>query len=165
MTKFHPDDNLDSAYKWSLELTAPNKLPNSLKELDKITDLVNKTDGILCALYAVYNSGNEEAKKYYLSMVSAFTKNLIPDIADEKQRASITFKVWFGCLYAAKMIDVVRNITPEERKDVFEKYILPLANKDDFVKFGVEIAKSFMESRSQQYSLDGIPDDLKMRIV
>lgn len=62
-------------------------------------------------------------------------------------------------MYAAKEIDVRRNIIPDDRKRVFVKYIHPLAEQDILIRSGVEIAKQFMDSRQESCSLEGIPDD------
>lgn len=154
------EPNLRAALEWANEIDSTNSiLPGSLRDVDKRAEIVNQLDSNFGIIQATY-SADDEAKKDYIKQMAELSRAYMPDVQDDTKRVSIVFKLWAGCLCAAKTIALETRSgpnTPEMRKYLFEELINPLADLDRVYRGGVEAAKVFKDLRNQPCFFDGVP--------
>ncbi len=154
------EPNLRTALEWANELSVSSpSIPKSLIDVERRAEIINQLDGNFESIAAAYTTSRDVKKEYFNQMAES-TKTLLPEMLKDKERVSIIFRMWSGCLCAAKTIALETRSgdnTPELRKCLFNELINPLAELDPIYKAGVETAKAFKELRDQPYSFEGVP--------
>lgn len=151
---------MDIALAWANDLGSPPGLPESLRDRKKRAEFLDGLDKYFGNIAGVYLESDVREKEEYLRLIAELSEGVITDVADSLGRVNITFRLWSGCLWAAKTIALETRDglnTPEERESQFRKNINIRAQKDPIFHAGVESAKYFKERRGQSYSFDGLP--------
>jgi hypothetical protein len=156
------EPNLQVALKWSKELPTYRELPNSLSNIRDRAYFIDGVDHLLGEASYYFSSSNQQAKEAYIKRLSSKAKELLPELMPSTNEvvANLVFRLWFGCLAAAKTIALETKSgpnTPEVRRVAFEQVISPLCIEDAIIRAGVGVAKTFKEIRMEKYSLEGVP--------
>ncbi len=156
------EPNLRVALEWANKIDTTNSgLPGSLSDVNKRAKIVNKLDSNFGIIQGVYDA-DDKTKEDYIRQMAELSRAYMSDVQDDVKRVSIIFKLWSGCLSAAKTIALETrsgpNI-PEIRKRTFDELINPLADLDPIYRAGVEAAKVFKDLRNEPCSFDGVPKD------
>lgn len=100
-----------------------------------------------------------------LRTIADLSADVMPELASELTRVSVTLVLWAGCITAAKAIafDTRSGInTVTGRAEAF-LVIDRLAAEDALFCAGVEAAPAFKACREQDYILDGVPERSAVR--
>ena len=142
--------NMSTALEWANSLGAPPKLPGSMKSPYQRAKLVQC---IGCNLV----SGNEQLhelpageQQRRKNIITKLSEDYMPDVKDPTARLNVTFRLYSGCLMAAKTIAFdTRNgaNTPETREHVVSKILEALCSEDKIFEAGVGSCARAQEAR------------------
>ena len=153
------DATMDILLHWATEVDSVNELPESLEDnplkqallvqhIDKFLNLSMRIKfGDRFPSYLIDISETE--KRYFLQELkqeNALANIFLPDIQEGAKRETIALKLWVGATTGAKSTRVTYNVPGgegeynlEQRKVGFQKAD-QLANKDEIVRMGVQVA-------------------------
>lgn len=156
------EPNLSASIKWAEDIGSPMELPLDLQDKQKRADFVDKINHLFGNISGFYGA-SEEVKNKYVKQLANEVRRILPRLkANNQQIANLTFRLWCGCLSAAKTIALRTRSgvnTPESRKETFEKSINPIALSDEIYKAGVGAAKHFKKLKKEPISLSGVPEN------
>lgn len=162
------EPNLRVALEWADEIDPTSlTLPDSLMDINKRAEIVNQLDGNFGIIQKVYIA-DDKTKEDYIRQIAELSRACMSDVQDDVKRVSVIFKLWSGCLSAAKTIALETRSgpnTPEIRKQTFDELINPLADLDVIYRGGVEAARVFKDLRNQPYSFKGVPKETAIIII
>jgi hypothetical protein len=137
-------------------------MPILIAEPEEIADIVHRIDGPLIDNSDVRKIGMQEKKlrESRVAEIACARLSYIP-FAPYKI-VSCVLRMWSGCLASAETIALETRSgpnTPEKREKNFRK-IDSIATKDPYYLMGVVSSPYFKKLRKQEYSLEGVPEDL-----
>ena len=166
------DPNMALAYSFAIGLGPSPALPNSLLDVGRRAELVDRIDDVFLVT---------EAHEYGLDFgqlgsamtrlgarlcaIASTTEALIPEVTNVLERLNIVLRLWAGCLDAAKTIAHETRSgpnVPQARAGIF-CMIDERAAGDAVYAAGVEAAPAFKRLRQQGYSLEGVPAQSRVR--
>jgi hypothetical protein len=155
------DPNMSIAYECAELLGHIDSIPESLKEVIKRAKYLDFVDKKMIMGSKLWEFNNKQQIQSFLANMDEKSIPWIYDIADRKQRISITLRLWAGCLDAAKNLRdktaTEQIITPERRARAFKGNIDLKASSDPIYFAGVEAAPILKKLRNEPIFTDGIP--------
>lgn len=141
----------------------PLPLPSTLADVQARATLILTIDKPLL----VDGAGIHQWRGFgiHLEEIGKRSEPVMPELPEDFDRVSLALRLWAGCITAAKAIRPETRSgpnNPEGRAQQFEN-IDALAARDAIYAAGVEAAPVFLDSRNQEYSLDGVPPDFPVR--
>lgn len=155
---------IDPSMHWAIQLAdrigPPPSVPASLVNVADRVRIVEEFETRVCRQWDSSSPTNWLASLARLSTELAQDSQIIPDAADQGERANVLLRLWAGCLSAAKVIALqTRNgPTPPQQRTEQSPILDARASLDPIFSSGVVAAPAFLAGRHQYYSLDGVPE-------
>jgi hypothetical protein len=163
MSEPQGDPNMELARVFAQGLGPAPTLPAPLRAVARRAELVDAIDGSLVTGGNIYELGFQIASR--LRRVVEGSRGLVADLPDPMERINVVLRLWSGCITGAKVIAHETRSGPnsvEYRRGIVPQ-IEAIADQDPIYAAGLEAAPVFKILRDQTYSLEGVPENSRVR--